>query len=70
MTTQSDEPAGEVPEADRLEQLTPLEEEPADPEATTSERMTTDEFEANEADLLEQRAIVTEDEDYPHGENE
>jgi hypothetical protein len=69
VSTQSDEPV-EVPEADRLEQQTPLEQEPVDPEATTSEPTTTDEIEANEADLLEQRAAVSGDEDYPRGEQE
>lgn len=69
MSTQSDEPI-EVPEADRLEQLTPIEEEPVDPEATASEPTTTDDIEANEADVLEQRASVSEDEDYPHGAEE
>lgn len=69
---QSNEAAGEVSEADRLEQLTPLDEEPTDPEAVVDadKPTTTDEFEANEADLLEQRAVVSEDEDYPHGEEE
>lgn len=69
MSTQSDEPA-EVPEADRIEQLTAIDEEPADPEVPTTPRTTTDELEANEADVLEQMAAVSEDEDYPHGEEE
>lgn len=69
MSTHSNDPIGEVPEADRLEQLAVVDEEPADPEATTTaERASTDESEANEADLLEQMAVVNGDEDYPHGE--
>jgi hypothetical protein len=60
--------AGEVPEADRLEQLAAVDEEPADPEAPATARTTTDELEANEADVLEQMASVNEDEDYPRGE--
>ena len=69
MSTQSNDQAGEVPEADRLEQLASLDEEPRDPETTTTaERESTDGSEANEADLLEQMAVVNGDEDYPHGE--
>jgi hypothetical protein len=69
VSTQSNDQAGEVPEADRLEQLASLDEEPRDPETTTTaERESTDESEANEADLLEQMAVVNGDEDYPHGE--
>lgn len=68
MSTHSNDPVGEVPEADRLEQLTPVDEEPADPEAPATARTTTDEVEANEADVLEQMAVVSDDEDYPHGE--
>lgn len=71
MSTSSNDPIGEVPEEDRLEQLTPVEEEPRDPEATTTaERASTEESDANEADLLEQMAEVSEDEDYPHGAEE
>jgi hypothetical protein len=69
VSTQSNDQAGEVPEADRLEQLAPVEEEPRDPETTTTaERASTEESEADEADLLEQMAVVNGEEDYPHGE--
>lgn len=71
MSTPSNDRDAEVPEEDRLEQLTPVEQEPGDPEATTTaERASTEESDANEADLLEQMAEVSGDEDYPHGPEE
>lgn len=70
MSTQSNDRVGEVPEADRLEQLASVDEEQTDPEAPATARTTTDEVEANEADVLEQMASVSEDEDYPHGEEQ
>ncbi len=71
MSTQSSDPAEQVPEADLVEQQMPVDEETADPEEATTvvpQPAVSDEFEADEADVLEQRAIVSEDEDYPRAE--
>lgn len=67
MSTHSNDPTADVPEEDRLEQLTPVEQESGDPEATTTaERASTDESVADEGDLLEQMAEVNGEEEYPH----
>lgn len=55
----------DVPEADRVEQVTPAgaPDEPEDAETSAS----TDSLEVNEADAAEQRRSVPDEDEYPHG---
>ena len=69
MSSDDTELGRDVPEADALEQHTPLTPAAEAPEAAARGGDSTADTLANEADVLEQRTDVDgDDEDYPHGE--
>jgi hypothetical protein len=62
------DPAGEIPEADLIEQQLDLDEPALPTEATASDDTSISDELVDEADLLEQKTRVTgaDEDDYPH----
>ena len=66
MTASDDELRLETPDVDRLEQLTPLGDDPAEEPVGGIAGSLAEVIDADEADVLEQATPVPADEEYPH----